>query len=576
MSYINDLKNRFNASERTADPVRVALYTRVSTTHKGQEDSPEHQEEMCRNYLANHPNVLLLRTLCDHGLSGTNEINRPMYNRLLKMIEDREIDLVIVKDSSRLNRNMFGNEHLKSLMIRSHCSILYLDKKTIYDFESDTDVIIDAIEAAFNERYSRKQSKYGRDHQALRIEKLDVGSKGVSFGYIWVKMDSKDGKLQINPNEEEIVKYIFDAYLFQGLSYKEIADKLKVSGFTVKRRINKSSKGQKPVWVEIERPLCSKTICNILKDERYIGRFPLNKKSSDFNVNEKTRRYFLPKEEWIYVEMPELRIIDDEIFYMVQKLRKTRETICVSSTGKDYYQRHFVGFHLFAGKVFCVGCGRNMQHDIIQKTKAGVYRVRSHGRCAYPAPRLLETDLENMIRTGLKECISNQDEVFGELEKILEQCVRESHNNTSDLQKQKKALVTLQEEMDSLYSFLRRAKTLDDDGVLNLTEQINALSREISDKKAKISTLEAARLNDSYVSQTMASIRASIEDIRSFDNIDRSLVQRVIDRINVYHTGDIDLILQMGIVIQVHQNPARQTMEFRYNTQSALQYRDNP
>jgi len=81
----------------------IAVYIR--TNSKGGNDfQVKLQKESIEKYLIDQKNIGTVTYYIDNGFSGTN-LNRPSLNKMIKDIESKKINKVIVKDYSRISRN---------------------------------------------------------------------------------------------------------------------------------------------------------------------------------------------------------------------------------------------------------------------------------------------------------------------------------------------------------------------------------------------------------------------------------------------------------------------------------------
>jgi site-specific DNA recombinase len=62
-------------------------------------------------YIAEHPNIHLVATYIDDGISGKNDFTRPQYNKMLQQLSENGFDLIITKALSRLNRDELNSLH---------------------------------------------------------------------------------------------------------------------------------------------------------------------------------------------------------------------------------------------------------------------------------------------------------------------------------------------------------------------------------------------------------------------------------------------------------------------------------
>ena len=85
-----------------------ALYCRLSRDDElqGESNSITNQKEILKQY-AKENNLNIYDIYVDDGISGTT-FNRPDFKRMIKDIEDKKVNMVIVKDTSRLGRDYIG------------------------------------------------------------------------------------------------------------------------------------------------------------------------------------------------------------------------------------------------------------------------------------------------------------------------------------------------------------------------------------------------------------------------------------------------------------------------------------
>lgn len=98
----------------------TALYCRLSRDDELQGDSNSivNQKNILEKY-AKDNNFSNIRFFVDDGFSGTN-FNRPSWTELLSLIEDNQVEIIIVKDMSRL-----GRDYLK---VGFYTEVLFVEK----------------------------------------------------------------------------------------------------------------------------------------------------------------------------------------------------------------------------------------------------------------------------------------------------------------------------------------------------------------------------------------------------------------------------------------------------------------
>ena len=83
--------------------LKVAAYIRISKKEK-EVNSIANQKDLIGYYIKDKEDMKIYNYYVDNGYSGTN-FDRPELKRMLKDISNKKIDIVIVKDLSRLGRN---------------------------------------------------------------------------------------------------------------------------------------------------------------------------------------------------------------------------------------------------------------------------------------------------------------------------------------------------------------------------------------------------------------------------------------------------------------------------------------
>lgn len=105
------VSKKVSAAQREAEnaPHRVwktAIYARLSDFDDvlRNTESLEVQISYVKEYINHRDDLMLLDVFADKRCTGTN-FDRPEFERLLKALQERKIDCIVVKDFSRLGRN---------------------------------------------------------------------------------------------------------------------------------------------------------------------------------------------------------------------------------------------------------------------------------------------------------------------------------------------------------------------------------------------------------------------------------------------------------------------------------------
>lgn len=196
---------------------KVVYYARVSTEEEKQVDALRKQIDELELFINNNHEWILTDKYVDEGKSGTSTKGRTEYNRLYNDLTTNKFDIVVIKDQSRLMRNVLDwylfmdlvNKHNKRLY-------LYLD----HTFYTPDNAFLTGIKAMMAEEYSRDLSK--KISSAAKRSQLNgtVYGSNRMLGY-----EQSKGKMTINEEEAEIVRLVFNAYI-NGDGFRKIQQKL--------------------------------------------------------------------------------------------------------------------------------------------------------------------------------------------------------------------------------------------------------------------------------------------------------------------------------------------------------------
>lgn len=313
-----------------------ALYCRLSNEDElqGESQSITNQRELLKRY-AKENDLNIYDIYIDDGYSGTN-FARPDFQRMIKDIENKKVNMVIVKDSSRLGRDyiQFG-EYIEKYFPQNNIRVIsILDN---YDSAIDNGVA-DTLpfKAVMNDFYAKDTSKKVRSTKLKNAKQGLFMGRYAPFGYEKSKEDKH--KLVINEECAEVVREIYELAL-QGKSPLQISYVMTDNKVKTPSQIMNMQQQTTKWYPEVIR--------RILRNEMYIGNMVQCKKRK---INYKLKKVVdAPKEEWIIVENTHEAIIEKKKFYAVQEILKSRET-----TRKKKLDL------LLRGLVVCKDCGKKM------------------------------------------------------------------------------------------------------------------------------------------------------------------------------------------------------------------------
>ena len=252
---------------------RVVCYCRVSTEEEKQLNALQKQIEELELFVKEQVDWQLIETYVDEGKSGTTTKYRPSYQKLYADLLTDKFDVVLIKDQTRLMRNVLDWYQFLDRLIKSEKQLyLYLD----HCFYTPDNKFITGIKAMMAEEYSRDLSKRITSAAQRSQKNGTVYGNNSMLGYRQV-----NGKLEIIPEEAELVKEIFELYA-QGNGFRKISQILKTRGIT-------SSTGT---------DFSVSTLKRMISNEKYKGILVSHKTSHNFETKKTTRN---KKEDYIII-----------------------------------------------------------------------------------------------------------------------------------------------------------------------------------------------------------------------------------------------------------------------------------
>nr|WP_279391663.1 recombinase family protein [Paenibacillus polymyxa] len=311
----------------------IGVYVRVSTEEQAKHGySLTDQLKRCREKAQSND----ILEYIDDGYSG-EFLERPALERLRKDVRDGIIDKIIINDPDRWSRNLM-NQLVVTDELEKRAKIIFVNGE--YDktpegrlFYQMRGAISEFEKAKINERMSR-----GRKTKA---EGGKVVKNNFTYGYNY---DKENGMLLINDDEARVVQLIFNLFT----QPNEIAEGINGIAMYLTSQKIPTKRGAK-VWHK-------QVVRQILMNETYTGKFAQNKWDTEGMLGnkhkpkgEKVPIKMRPKEEWIWVDCPQ--IITEFQFEQAQKLLGEARRRYAKSGNRKY---------LLSGLVRCGQCENTM------------------------------------------------------------------------------------------------------------------------------------------------------------------------------------------------------------------------
>ncbi len=246
--------------------LRAALYARYST-EKQSENSVEDQFRVCTR-LCEREGFTVVDRFADAGVSG-GTANRPGYQRLLEAARQREFDVIVAEDTSRLWREL--SEQWRALKELADLRIAVVTHDV--DTRRQESKVLLSVTGAMSEAYRdeiARRTRRGLEGRAVAGQ----SAGGRAYGYIPASRSST-GSVEVHEAEAAVVRRIYNLYA-EGASPRAIAAQLNAAripspGAAWQRREGTPSKRRNGKWMASAIHGDARKGTGLLNNERYRG-----------------------------------------------------------------------------------------------------------------------------------------------------------------------------------------------------------------------------------------------------------------------------------------------------------------
>ena len=329
------------------------------------EKNRQDQLRLCREH-AEQQGWRVMETYADHAISGSSLL-RPGVQGLLTDATSEKFDIILAEALDRLSRDQEDIAGLYKRMRFAGIRIVTLSKAEISNLHI-------GLKGTMNALYLQDLADKTRRGLRGRIEAGKSGG-GLCYGYDLVKCVDEHGEpvrgdRKINEAEAAIVERIFEDYA-AGRSSRSIAHKLNADGIP-----DPSGRAWGASTIHGNR----RRGTGILNNELYIGRLIWNRLRyvKDPDTGKRISRPN-PEDKWINQEVPELRIIDADLWQRA----KDRQTALeiepkTNPSGKPLIDRRRPRY-LFSGLIKCGCCDGGF--SMISQSLLGCSTARNKNTC---------------------------------------------------------------------------------------------------------------------------------------------------------------------------------------------------
>ena len=424
---------------------RVALYARYSSDNQ-REASIEDQLRICREQ-AKREKWKIVGTYKDAGISGASMILRPGIQSLLQDAQAGQFDIVLAEALDRISRDQADvatfYKHLKFAGV----PIVTLSEGEISELHV-------GLKGTMNALFLKDLA--AKTHRGIRGRVEDGKSGGgLCFGYNVVKQldargDPIRGNREINEVEASVVRRIF----------REFA--AGVGPRTIARTLNEESVPgpDGKLWSDTTIRGHVKRGTGLVNNELYIGRLIWNRLRyiKDPSTGKRVSR-LNPESELIIKNVPELRIVDDELWHSVRvRQNEIAEKFAnvTEAVRKHHKKNRLNGTRrpksLLSGLVFCGCCGG--PYSLRGADRFACSNHISKGACSN-SRTIPREELEARVLAGLKDQMMAPEIVEEAMRAYAEETNRLNRERRSSGDAWKAELVRIEKQIRSIIEAIK-------------------------------------------------------------------------------------------------------------------------
>jgi DNA invertase Pin-like site-specific DNA recombinase len=408
---------------------KVALYARYSTDNQSVV-SIEDQFRICREH-AGRERWQVIDTYHDAAISGASVILRPGVQSLLQDAQRGKFDIVLAEALDRASRDQADVATLFKHLRFTGVQIVTLAEGEISELHV-------GLKGTMNALFLKDLA--AKTHRGLRgrVEKGKAGG-GLCYGYDVVKRTDSEGEpvrgeRTINEAEAAIVRRIFREFA-AGKSPRAIATDLNRDGIP-------GPFGHTWGDTTIRGHACRGN--GIVNNELYAAVLVWNRQRfiKDPNSGKRVSRPN-PEAKWIRTEVPELRIVDDELWRRV-KLRQAElakqfeaTTNGVRAARAERLNRLRRPAFLLSGLLACGCCGGKF--GIVVNDRYGCLGHFRKGICDN-GRTIRRDDIERRVLAGLTDKLVSPEAVAVAVRAYAEETNRQNHERRAQVEASRRAL----------------------------------------------------------------------------------------------------------------------------------------
>ena len=494
----------------TSIKLRVTDYARVSTDTHEQKKSLQNQVEHFEQYIKGNPNWTYVKGYVDDGITGTSDVKRDNFMKMIEDARSGKFDLIVTKEISRFSRNTLDSIKYTRELLSFGVAVLFVnDNINTAQPDSELRLTIMASMAQDEIRRLSERVKFGMNRA---IERGEILGNDLLYGY---KKDKDAGVLKTIEEEAKVVRRIYELYAVEKFTLSKIVKTLNSEGL-------KTSQGKK--W-------CISTVSRMIENPKYKGYY-CARKSEIVDYMTKKIKYFDAYDWVIYEDKTRIPpIIDEDLWDRANnRLMSRKKAFSERKEDKSIYKNRY----LYSAKLYCGQHNTVFHRREFRKNKKDITWVCSlylkNGKSTCDSPNIRESELYAIFKdlicklqidsnevietlmncykhleidTGIDEEISLREKEINDLyskkDKLLELSLQDSLSNTEFYERNNsfnKKIKVLDSELNKLKSQKKELK-----GTTDKTKELAKILKQKVNSKSTIDKIISSLLERIVVSK---------------------------------------------------------------------------
>lgn len=493
-----------------AQKMQVAAYCRVSSNSADQLNSYAAQIRAYKKIIGARDDWELVDIFADEGLTGMKSETRSEFQRMIRMCELKQIDLIVTKSISRFARNTKDAlAYVRKLKLLG-VGVMF-EKEGISTLSMGDEMLLNTF-AALAQEESQSISMNQRLSIVKRMELGEYIDSNAPYGYRLVNK-----MLEVDESEAAIVRNIFSLYL-QGFSTGEIARELNTH--------NIPTKTGKDIWR-------SGRVSYILKNERYIGDSFYQKTYRETTVpfNQHINR---GQEDRFYAKDTHPAIVEKDVFDAVQKLIEKRKGNFAKTTSQNIYP--------LTSRIQCSECGSFYRRRIVSGTVKWVCSLHKDDSTACDSNYYNEERIYDGFISLVNKLRFSEDNILGQVISRLEMTLAAMKRNNL-------AARDLSKSIAELNAKLLMLEQLRSKGYL-APEVYQVQANEISAELAKLKDVRQEKFNSkaAIMLEEVKKLKMLIFELEEpLDAFDEKLFLEIVKSIQINKEDEMSVELLGGL-----------------------------